>query len=289
MKVLTAILMVILIIGITPAFATAISAAHQTDDLQNVKGKGVDSEAACLIPGQNGSEKISNVNKEVLNKTNKELKKANEVGTAVKNLTASKFAVNIDTTGITMQSTSYNCGPAALATVLNNLGINTTEQELASLARTDKYGTTMYGLMQAAQVKGLKTVGMKLSLDKLKKNDIVFLNISGNTHYSVIREVANESVKLADPSLGNIEIPKYEFKKVYSGNALVISDAMENLSLYNIEEQNSTVLNNEQMLNLTGKIVPIIIVGGICVMCAAAYVYWAYSEGQKTEARSGRR
>jgi len=121
-----------------------------------------------------------------------------------------------------MQSTSYDCGAAALATVLNNLGINITEQEIAILAGTDESGTTMYGLVQAAQAKGVKATGMKLSVAKLKKNDIVFLNIGRITYYSVVNEVTVNIVKLADPSLGSIVISKRVFNKIYSGNALVM-------------------------------------------------------------------
>ncbi len=95
----------------------------------------------------------------------------------VENSTMSQMIRKTGTTGVVMQSTGYNCGPAALAAVLNNLGINSTEQELAKLAGTDESGTTMYGLMQAAQEKGLKATGTKLSIDEFQKNDIIFLNI----------------------------------------------------------------------------------------------------------------
>ena len=56
--------------------------------------------------------------------------------------------------------------------VLGNFGINTTEEELANLAGTDESGTTMYGLAEAAKAKGLNAIGMKLSVDDLKKNNI---------------------------------------------------------------------------------------------------------------------
>jgi predicted double-glycine peptidase len=51
-----------------------------------------------------------------------------------------------------MQSTGYSCGPAALATVLQNIGISVTEGELKVLAGTDASGTSMYGLVRAAQL-----------------------------------------------------------------------------------------------------------------------------------------
>lgn len=246
MKVLMAILLVVLMIGVRPAFATMDTISDQTIDPMAVKGKGIDIGAAYLIKEQNESMNISNV--ETSNKT-------------TENISSIKKA---NATDIVMQSTSYNCGPAALATVLNNLGINATEKELANLAGTDESGTTMHGLMQAAQSKGLKATGMKVSMNELKKNDMVFLTVRGNTHYSVVKEVTNKSIKLADPSLGNIEMSKEEFAKVYSGNALVINDL--NASIDNLSDSNgneSTInsndllddktLKNDQMQSIKGK------------------------------------
>lgn len=124
---------------------------------------------------------------------------------------------------IVMQSTSYNCGPAALATVLQGMGISCSEYELAQIAGTDETGTTMYGLMRAAIKKGLDARGMRVKLDNLDSNNIVFLNIDGKFHYSVIGQINENTVILADPALGKIEITKNYFDRIYSGNALIIS------------------------------------------------------------------
>ena len=132
-----------------------------------------------------------------------------------------------DTAGIVMQSTDYSCGPAALATVLQNMGFNSTEQELMVLAGTDTSGTTMHGLAQAAQSKGLSATGMKLSVDELRPNNIVHIILDGEGHYSVVREITNESVRLADPSLGNIVMSREKFNEIYTGNALVITNPQE--------------------------------------------------------------
>ncbi|AAB85810.1 MULTISPECIES: cysteine peptidase family C39 domain-containing protein [Methanothermobacter] len=46
----------------------------------------------------------------------------------------------------------------------------------------------------------------------------------GTGHYTVINGITNDTVKLADPSLGNIEMNIEEFAEIYSGYALVIND-----------------------------------------------------------------
>jgi predicted double-glycine peptidase len=124
---------------------------------------------------------------------------------------------------IVMQSTSYNCGPAALATVLQEMGIKCNESELAKMAGTDDTGTTMYGLMKAAIKKGLNARGMRIQAENLDSNNIVFLNIDGKYHYSVISQINENTIILSDPALGKIELTKNYFFKIYSGNALVIS------------------------------------------------------------------
>jgi len=123
-----------------------------------------------------------------------------------------------------MQTSDYTCGPAALATVLQNMGFNVTEHELKVLAGTDETGTSMYGLAQAARSKGLSAAGMRLSIGELRPNMIVHVIKDGTPHYSVVKEVTNESVRLADPSLGNIELTREKFNEIYTGNALVITD-----------------------------------------------------------------
>ena len=101
---------------------------------------------------------------------------ATETDTQLNDSTENLTIPQKDTTGIVMQCTDYSYGPAALATVLQNMNINSTEEKLVILAGTDESGTTMHGLVQAAQSKGLSATGMKLSVDDLKPNNIVHIN-----------------------------------------------------------------------------------------------------------------
>ncbi|MEN4018170.1 MAG: cysteine peptidase family C39 domain-containing protein [Methanobacterium sp.] len=136
-----------------------------------------------------------------------------DLNDSLDNYTVNVTIPQTDTSGIVMQSTDYSCGPAALATVLQNIGINVTEQKLMVLSGTDKLGTNMYGLVRATQSKGLSATGMKLSVDDLKPNNIVFCNNQCEGHYSVVMEITNESVYLADPSKENIE-PEQRFSHI---------------------------------------------------------------------------
>jgi len=120
----------------------------------------------------------------------------------------------------------------------------------------------MYGLVRAAQAKGLSAAGMKISTDELRPDNIVHVILDGTPHYSVIKEVTNESVKLADPSLGNIEMTREKFSEIYTGNALVINVPQEvnqtaeqanNTDISSVQSQNSQTLTTEEMEIISGR------------------------------------
>ncbi|MDP3623380.1 MAG: right-handed parallel beta-helix repeat-containing protein, partial [Methanobacteriaceae archaeon] len=149
----------------------------------------------------------------------------------------------IDSQNMVVASTIYTCGPAALATVMMHMGINSTEEDLANWAGTDDIGTSIYGLVQAANKTGLTAYGLRLSIDQLKTDYIVVLSINDNNHYAIIRNITNTTVYLIDPNLGNIEMNLTEFTNAYTGYVLVINNATE---------INGTLLNNDTMKEIKG-------------------------------------
>ena len=151
----------------------------------------------------------------------------------------------VDCSGVVMQNNVWDCGPASLATVMCKLGINITQDEIAGLAGTDKLGTSMFGLLQAAQSKGLNAAGMLLSVNQLLPNNIVLLEVEGLYHFSVISAINNTTVTLADSSFGIIQMDIGNFTDQYSGYALVVS-------ILNITQQNNGVLINSTMQSLVG-------------------------------------
>jgi uncharacterized protein len=153
-----------------------------------------------------------------------------------------------NTTGIIMATTDYNCGPAALATVMRNyFGINATQDQLEALAGTDENGTSMYGLQQAAQKEGLIAKGMSIPVNHLVQGNIVYLTMAkGNGHFCVIAGMTNNTIYLADPDLGNINMTYSSFKTIYKGYGLVITNNSSNPQL------NGKALSNVTMQSLVG-------------------------------------
>ena len=114
----------------------------------------------------------------------------------------------VDSSDVTMSTTIYDCGPAALATVLNRNGLITSEDQIGYLAGTDETGTTLYALKDVAIQLGIdknKVNGVKLTTDQLQKNNIAVLKIGNINHYVVIENINSTTVSLFDPNLGNIK------------------------------------------------------------------------------------
>ncbi|MEL7671338.1 cysteine peptidase family C39 domain-containing protein [Methanobacterium sp.] len=143
-----------------------------------------------------------------------------------------------------IQSDIWDCGPASLATVLNNMGISATQDELASLAGTDETGTSLYGLKIAAQSKGVTAIGARLTIDQLLTNNIVVLSINGVNHFDVVQNITNTTVYLFDPNLGNIQMTRDKFNELYIGIALLINEQAP---------ANATILTDDEMRNIKGS------------------------------------
>ncbi|HEX3014081.1 MAG TPA: cysteine peptidase family C39 domain-containing protein [Methanobacterium sp.] len=166
----------------------------------------------------------------------------NDNVTTGNNITNSQITdeLTVNTTGIVMSSTISNCGPASLATVLQNLSINISQDMLAATAETNENGTTMYGLAQAAQKQGLIVKELKLKVNELKPWNIVYLTIDNKGHYSITTSITDTTVYLADSDSGNINMTLADFTAAYVQNktngygyALVITNNSTNHQLSN--------------------------------------------------------
>jgi len=116
------------------------------------------------------------------------------------------------------------CGPTSLLALCQALGTKTDLEELKELTGFDKKaGTTMNGLMRAAEAKGLHAVGMKISAQELAKSKVPAIAHQWGNHFVVVEGGDPGTVKMTDPPNGPRIVPLDEFKKSYSGFALLIA------------------------------------------------------------------
>ncbi|MFQ7001041.1 MAG: peptidase domain-containing ABC transporter [Clostridium sp.] len=126
------------------------------------------------------------------------------------------------------QTDKNDCGPACLATILKYYGFKTSISNLRELTKTDINGTTIFGMIQAAEKLNMTAKAVKAkSLDVLKKDfpkpAIAYVIYEdGMRHYVVLYGVNEKQVILADTGRGIIKYKIDEFLKIWTGNLILI-------------------------------------------------------------------
>lgn len=142
-----------------------------------------------------------------------------------------------DFTGVIRQAKPYYCGPAALATVFEQMGIEADQEKIADIAGMDEEkGTTLYGLSQATKKLGYIPVMKKWDIDQLKEYmsdsdaPVVIHDIKSNEgHFTVLREITDEdTVELSDTEAGNIAVDLKTFLHAWTGYVLIVTDEIAN-------------------------------------------------------------
>ena len=114
------------------------------------------------------------------------------------------------------------CGPRSLLIVCNQIGIDTTFEELARLSEfSPDTGTTMAGLYKAAKHKGMNPVGVNIQLDNLKHIELPVIAHVNQDRFLVITRVTNSHIHLQDPLKKYSALPPREFDKIWMGNILM--------------------------------------------------------------------
>lgn len=136
--------------------------------------------------------------------------------------------------GVCLQNTDYTCGPAAAVTALDQLGIDADESDIAMAVRTSPWTGTRIGdlghyLNTAYRAQGLSCRIRKLdSLDQLAgigpAPTLVSLKESPILEHCVaVLEVSEHGVTLADPWIGIRTMSPVQFRRQWTGRALILS------------------------------------------------------------------
>ncbi len=115
-----------------------------------------------------------------------------------------------------------DCGAACLASIGNHFGINLPIARIRQFANTDKRGTNVLGIIEAAEKMGFTAKGVKGGLDAIPKIPLPAIAhvVIGKQlqHFMVIYKVTKKSIQVMDPGKGKLITYNYEdFKKIWSG------------------------------------------------------------------------
>jgi ATP-binding cassette, subfamily C, bacteriocin exporter len=125
-----------------------------------------------------------------------------------------------------LQQDQSDCGVACLASIIKFHQGESSLENLRKLSGTSKQGTTLLGLMQAAQQVGFKAEGLEAegvhNLSELNEPTILHVVMENRLqHYLVYYSGAANNYVLGDPAKGIIEMSGEELDKIWQSKALL--------------------------------------------------------------------
>lgn len=122
-----------------------------------------------------------------------------------------------------IQADSKDCGPTCLKIIAKHYGKILKIQDLRNYSETNRDGSNLLMLSDAAEKIGFRTVGAKLSLEKLQEVPLPCILHWNKIHYVVLYAIKSRKSKIeklfiSDPAIGLIEYTTEEFLKFWIGN-----------------------------------------------------------------------
>jgi ATP-binding cassette subfamily B protein len=121
-----------------------------------------------------------------------------------------------------LQQSSMDCGIACLAMIGRYWGKNFSINQLRALANVDRRGTSIKGLVLAAEAVGFSTRPIKASLDQLAQQNLPAVVHWEGQHYVVVYKITKTHVIMVDPAIGQTRMPHAQFLEGWTGYALIV-------------------------------------------------------------------
>jgi ATP-binding cassette subfamily B protein len=111
-----------------------------------------------------------------------------------------------------------DCGPACLKIVAKHFGKTIAIQELRKLTETTRAGSSLLGLSNAAEKLGFRSLGVKISLEKLLEAPLPCILHWNKNHYIVLYKIKKGVFYVSDPAHGLLKYNQTAFIKHWIGN-----------------------------------------------------------------------
>ncbi|MTH15175.1 peptidase domain-containing ABC transporter [Flavobacterium sp. LC2016-01] len=116
------------------------------------------------------------------------------------------------------QTDVKDCGPTCLKIIAKHYGKVINIQELRDTSETTREGSNLLFLSDAAEKIGFRTLGVKLSSERLEEAPLPCILHWNKNHYVVLYKIKNGTYYISDPGFGLIEYNKEDFLKLWIGN-----------------------------------------------------------------------
>lgn len=127
------------------------------------------------------------------------------------------------------QQDNLDCGPTCLRMVAKYYDRNYSIQKLRTLCFTSRGGTTLWNISDAAEKIGLRSLGVRVTIEQLKDVQLPCILHWRQNHYVILYKISGTSYLIADPAKGLITLSEKEFKEnwyshkeLYDGISLLL-------------------------------------------------------------------
>src|SRR5690606_23009628 len=100
------------------------------------------------------------------------------------------------------QLESKDCGPTCLKIISKNFNKAISIQTLRQLCETTRVGSSLYGLCEAAENLGFRSLGVKVDLEKLKEAPLPCILHWNKNHFAVLYRIQKNTFYISDPAHG---------------------------------------------------------------------------------------
>lgn len=117
------------------------------------------------------------------------------------------------------QQDKMDCGPACLKMISNHYGNDISFSHIKDICAYTKSGVSLSEISDAAERIGFRTLGVKVSYDKLKTDaPFPFIAYWKQSHFIVVYKMSGKSVSVADPAFGLVKYSKSDFLANWATN-----------------------------------------------------------------------
>lgn len=116
------------------------------------------------------------------------------------------------------QADAKDCGPTCLKIIARHYGKTLNIQQLRSLSETTREGSNLLNLSDAAEQIGFRSLGVKLSFERLMEAPLPGILHWNANHYVVVYKIRKGKVFISDPAFGLLEYSQEAFIKAWIGN-----------------------------------------------------------------------
>ena len=132
-----------------------------------------------------------------------------------------------------IQPDNKDCGPTCIKIIAKYYGVVLPLQYIRDLSETDREGTSLFGLSEAAEKIGFRSLGVNIDFNTLK-NEVPLPCIVhwDSAHFVVVYKINKQNrVYISDPNYGLIDYTKEDFIKHWIGADNINENSKDGIAL----------------------------------------------------------